>query len=75
MQVAEIEEELIEKIALFDLQVQFRKRFTKDLIAKYWEFHDANETSPAALMLLIQSANYDMDRDTEEIESWIWIKN
>ncbi len=26
-------------------------------------------------MLLIQSANYDLDRNAEEIESWAWIKN
>lgn len=70
-----IEEELVEKNALFDLEVEYRKRFIKDLIAKYWEFQDANETSPAALMFLIQSANYDLDREAEEIESWSWIKD
>lgn len=26
-------------------------------------------------MLLIQSANFDLDKETEEIESWNWIKN
>jgi hypothetical protein len=26
-------------------------------------------------MLLIQSANYDLDREAEEIESWSWIFN
>lgn len=57
-----VEEQLIEKSALFDLEVEFRKRFIKDLISKYWEFHEDNETTPAALMLLIQSANYDLDR-------------
>lgn len=70
-----IGDELGEKNALFDLVVEFRKRFIKDLIAKYWEFHDANVTTPAALMLLIQSANYDLDRMAEEIESWNWIRN
>lgn len=70
-----IEDQLIQKNAIFDLQVEFRKRFIKDLIAKYWEYHDSNITTPAALMLLIQSANYDLDRMAEEIESWSWIKN
>jgi hypothetical protein len=50
---------------LLDLEAEYRKKFIKDLIAKYWEFHDCNQTSPAALMLLIQSANYDLDREAE----------
>jgi hypothetical protein len=49
----------------FDHEVEYRKRFLKNLIAKYWEFHDNNFTTPAALMLLIQSANSDLDKETE----------
>lgn len=30
---------------------------------------------PDAVMLLLQSANVDLDIDTEAIESWSWIKH
>jgi hypothetical protein len=64
-----------ENNAKFDLLVEIRKRFLKDLIAKYWEYHDRNYTTPAAMMLLIQSANSDLDKEAEELESWNWIKS
>ncbi len=30
---------------------------------------------PDAVMLLLQSANVDLDSDTEALESWTWIKH
>jgi hypothetical protein len=52
-----------------------RKRFIKALIAKYWEYHDESYISPGALLLLIQSAYFDLDTEAEELESWSWIKS
>ena len=30
---------------------------------------------PDAALLLLQSANFDLDTETEELQSWSWIKN
>lgn len=45
--------------------VELRKRFIKALIAKYWEYHDESYISPGALLLLLQSAHFDLDTETE----------
>lgn len=59
----------------FHITVEVRKRFINALRHKYFRYHENHTTSPPAAVLLIQSANFDLDTDTEELESWVWIKN
>lgn len=59
----------------FQIIIEVRKRFLKNLKYKYILYHESHNTMPDASMLLIQSVNVDLDSETESIESWTWIKN
>lgn len=59
----------------FQVIIEIRKRFIKTLKYRYWVYHEEHNTMPDAVMLLLQSANVDLDMDTEALESWSWIKH
>ena len=59
----------------FYVIVEIRRRFIKSLKYKFWSYRESYTTMPDAAMLLIQAANFDLDTRSEELESWIWIKN
>ena len=51
----------------FHITVEVRKRFINALRHKYLMYHQDHITSPQAVGLLIQSANFDLDTETEEL--------
>lgn len=48
----------------FQIIIEIRKRFIKSLKYRYWIYHEEHNTMPDAVMLLLQSANVDLDSDT-----------
>jgi hypothetical protein len=53
-----------------DLLVEVRRIFLMTLKGVFWDLFVKNQCSPDALILLTQSANLDLDNDTEHMNSW-----
>ena len=58
-----------------EIIAEVRSRFLMTTKKQYWEFNESNNTSAEASIILIEAANFDLDKQNEEMNSFEWIKD
>lgn len=58
-----------------DMLIEIRRIFQMALKGIYMELFEQNQCTPDTIILLIQSANLDLDNDKEPMNSWEFLQS